>query len=73
MFSRALNVCPDIFLNVVKRFDKKDKVSLKFMASQTVKQIIEIKILPIISRSKENHPKKYGQLIQCHIRNIIFQ
>ena len=29
MFSSTLNVCPDIFLNVVKRFDKKDKVSFK--------------------------------------------
>ena len=39
------------------------------MASQPGKQTIAIHILPNISRSKDNQTKKYGQLIECNIRN----
>ena len=39
------------------------------MTSQPGKQTIAIHILPNISRSKDNQTKKYGQLIECNIRN----
>ena len=40
------------------------------MTSQPGKQIIAIHILPNISRSKNNQTMKYGQLIECNMRNI---
>ena len=43
------------------------------MTSQTVKQIITIHILSNISRSKNNKAIKFGQLIECKIRNIYFE
>ena len=38
--------------------------------SQPGKQIIEINILPNISRSKDNQTMKFGQLIEYNMRNI---
>ena len=43
------------------------------MTSQTVKQIITIRILSNISRSKNNQAIKFGQLIECKMRNIYFE
>ena len=40
------------------------------MTSLTGKQIIAIHILPNIPRSKGNHTKKFGQLLECDMRNI---
>ena len=40
------------------------------MTSQPGQQIIVIHILPNISRSKDNQTMKFGQLIECNIRNI---
>ena len=40
------------------------------MTSQTGKQIITINILPKISKSKSNQSMKFGQLIECNMRNI---
>ena len=47
------------------------KLSLisKFMTSQTGQHIITIHILPNISRSKDNQPIKFGQLIEYNMRN----
>ena len=40
------------------------------MTSQPGKQTIAIHILPNISRSKDNQTMKFGQLVQCNMRNI---
>ena len=40
------------------------------MKSQPGQQTIVIHILPNISRSKGNQKMKFGQLIECNIRNI---
>ena len=40
------------------------------MASQPGEQTIAIHILPNISRSKGNQTIKFGQLIECKMRNI---
>ena len=40
------------------------------MMSQPGKQIIEINILPNISRTKDNQAMKFGQLIEYNMRNI---
>ena len=41
------------------------------MTSQPGQQIFAIHILTNISRSKDNQPTKFGQLIDCNVR-IIF-
>ena len=43
------------------------------MTSQPGKQTIVIHILPNISRSKDNQAMKFGQLIECSMRNIILE
>ena len=40
------------------------------MTSQTRKQTIAIQLLPSISRGKENQTMKYGQLIECNVKNV---
>ena len=48
---------------------RKIRIVLKFMTSQPGKQAITIHILPNISRSKDNHTMKFGQLIEYNKRN----
>ena len=43
---------------------RKKRLIAKFMTSQPGKQTIAIHILPVISRSKDNHTTKLGQLIE---------
>ena len=43
------------------------------MTSQPGQQTIIIHILPNISRSKGNQTMKYGQLIECNMRNIFLE
>ena len=43
------------------------------MTSQPGKQTIAIHILPYISRSKDNQTVKFGQLIECNMRNIFLE
>ena len=45
----------------------------KFMKSQLGKQTIAIRILPNISRSKDNQTLKFGQLIEYNMRNIFLE
>ena len=45
----------------------------KIMTSQPGKQTIAIHILPNISRSKDNQTMKFGQLVQCNMRNIFLE
>ena len=62
-FSRYLNVCPDFFGYVVK----------KFITSKIGKQIIAVHILSNISISKSNQTMEFGQLIECNMRNIFLE
>ena len=43
------------------------------MTSQPGSQAIVIHILPNISRSKGNQTMKFGQLIECNMRNIFLE
>ena len=43
------------------------------MTSQTGSQTIVIHILPNIWRSKGNQTMKFGQLIECNLRNIFLE
>ena len=43
------------------------------MTSQSGSQSITIHILPSISRSKGNQTMKFGQLIECSMRNIFLE
>ena len=43
------------------------------MTSQPGQQTIVIHILPNISRSKGNQTMKFGQLIECNMRNIFLK
>ena len=43
------------------------------MTSQFGKQTITINILPNISRSKDKHVMKFGQLIEYNMRNIFMR
>ena len=43
------------------------------MTLQTGQQIITIHILLNISRSKGNQIMKFGQIIECNVRNILFK
>ena len=43
------------------------------MTSQPGWQTIVIHILPNISRSKGNQTMKFGQLIECNMRNIFLE
>ena len=52
---------------------KKLKLTLNFMASQTVKQIITLHILPNISRNKVNQAMKFVQFIEFNMRNIFLE
>ena len=51
------------------------KISLisKSITSKAGKQAIAIHILLNISRSKDNKTVKFGQLIECNMRNIILE
>ena len=43
------------------------------MTSQSGQQTIVIHALPNISRSKDNQAMKFGQLIECNMRNIFLE
>ena len=43
------------------------------MTSQPGEKTIAIRILGIISRSKDNQTMKFGQLIECYMRNIFLE
>ena len=50
---------------------RKIRLISKFMTIQPEKETVKIHILPNISRSKDNHTIKFGQLIKYN-RKIIF-
>ena len=43
------------------------------MMSQPSYQTIVIHILPNISRSKGNQTMKFGQLVECNMRNVFLE
>ena len=43
------------------------------MMSQPGKQAITIQIWPNISRNKDNQTMKFGQLIECNMKNIFLE
>ena len=43
------------------------------MTSQPGKQKIAIHMLPNVSRGKDNHTMKFGQLIEYNMRNIFLE
>ena len=57
---------------VGKQLDKNVKVNFKVYDIPDWQTII-IHILPNISKSKDNQPMKFGQLIECNLRNIFLQ
>ena len=52
---------------------RKPRLISKFLTSQTGQQIIEIHVLPNISRSKGNQTMKFGQLIEYNTRSIFLR
>ena len=62
-----------LFGHVSKRLDLKVKVNFKFFDVTAGQQTIVIHISLNISRSKGNQTKKFGQLIECNMRNIFFE
>ena len=63
MFSRYLNFCLEFLVMLNDSFIMKIRLISKFAASQPGEQPIAIHILTIISRSKDIHAMKLGQLI----------
>ena len=60
-----------LFVHEAKWLDKKGKVNFSFFDVIAWLTIV-IHILPNISTSKGNQAMKYGQLIECNMRNIFF-
>ena len=45
----------------------------EFVASSTREWIIAMYILRNISKNKDKHAMKFGQLIECNMRNIFLE
>ena len=69
-FSRYLNFCLDFLVMYGNGWIKKMRLILIFMTLQPGEQTILIHILSNISKSKSNQTIKFGQLIECNMRNI---
>ena len=52
---------------------RKIRLISKLMMSQLGKQTIAIHTIPNISRNKGNQTIKFGQLIECNMRNIFHE
>ena len=63
----------DFFVMYQNDLIKKIRLIANFMTSQPGYQTIAIYILPDISRSKGNQTMKFGQLIECNMRNIFLE
>ena len=71
LFLKYLHFCP-VFLLIYKNgLKRKPWLISKFMISQTGQQIITMRILYNISRSKGNQPIKIGQLINYKGKNVL--
>ena len=72
-FSRYLSFCLDFLVMYQNSLIKKIRLISNFMTSQLGQQTIVIHILLNISRSKGNQTMKFGQLIECNMRNIFLE
>ena len=54
------------------RLIRKVRSISKFMTSQPGKHTFPIHVLPNISKSKGINTMKFGQLIECNMKNIFF-
>ena len=73
LFLRYLSFCLDFLFMYQNSLIKKIRLTSNFLTSQPREQTIVIYILPNISRSKGNQTMKFGQLIECNIRNIFLK
>ena len=62
-----------LFGPVGKRLDKKVKLNLKNMTSQTCKKVIAIHLLINVSIANVNPPMEFGQSIEYNVRNILLR
>ena len=62
-----------LFGHVLNGLIKKIGLISSFMTSEPGSQTIVIHILPNISRSEGNQTIKFGQLIECNMRNIFLE
>ena len=63
----------DIWFMCKNELIRRIRLNSKFMTSKPGQQKIAIHILPNISRNKGNQTKKFGQLIECNLRNIFIK
>ena len=66
MFSRFLNLCLGFSVIYKNGFITNTRLILKFLTSQPRK-------FAIASGSKDNQAMKFGQLIECNMRNIFLE
>ena len=63
-----------LFGQVTKRLNKKDKIYFKFYdVAAWLTNNCNTHILPNIWRSKGNQTMRFGQLIECNLRNIFLE
>ena len=72
-FSRCLSFCLDFLIMQQNGLIRKIRLISSFMMSQPGQQTILRYILPDISRSKGNQTMKFGQLIECNMKNIFLE
>ena len=72
-FSRYLNFCLDFLVMQQNGLIRKTSLVTKFLTSQLGLQTVVMHILPNISRSKGNRTIKFGQLMECDMRNIFLE
>ena len=69
-FSRCLSFCLDFLFMYRNDMIEKIRLISNLMTSQAGWQTILIHILPNILKCKGNQKMKFGQLIECNMRNI---
>ena len=69
-FSRYLCFCLDFLVMNQNSLIKKVRLISNFMTSKPGQQTIVINALPNILRSEGYQTMKFGQLLECNIRNI---
>ena len=72
-FSRYVSFYLDFLVMYRNGLIKKIRLTSNFLTSQPGYQIIVIHILPNMSRSKKNQTLKFGQLIECNMKNIFLE
>ena len=72
-FSRYLSFYLDFLVIYQNGLIRKIRLISKFMTSQSGQRTIVIHILSNIQRSEGTQTIKFGQLIECNIRNIFLE